>query len=110
MAMISGSVSVSNAGVITKSGMAGAIYDQLIGMYALFVPPIVVPNGAAGVPMKRNQAMLATALAAAIVPYIQANAKARVAIGQGGLQVTPNPNNAATPTVGPAAAQDIAIV
>lgn len=110
MAMIAGSVTVSDAGAVTKSGMAEAIYDQLIGLYAVQVPPIVVPNGAAGVLIKRAQANFANALATALTGYITTNAKARVAIGQGGLQVTPNPNNPATATVGPATAQDIAIV
>lgn len=108
--MIAGSVSVSNAGVVTKSGMAAAIYDQLIAIYSQVTPPIVVPNGAAGVPMKRGQALMANALAAALVPYITTNAKARIAAGQGGLQKTPNPNNADAATVGPVAAQDIAII
>lgn len=110
MAMIAGTVSISDAGVVTKSGMAGAIYDQMIAIYAAVTPPIAVPNGAAGVPMKRAQAMFANAMAAALVPYITTNAKAQIAIGQGGLQKTPNPNNADTATVGPVATQDIAIV
>lgn len=101
---------MTDAGVVTKSGMAEAIYDQMIALYTIQVPPIVVPNGAAGVPMKRAQANFANAMATAITGYITTNAKARIAIGQGGLQVTPNPNNPATATVGPAAAQDIAIV
>jgi len=110
MAMIAGSVTVSDAGVVTKSGMAEAIYDQMIGLYAIQVPPITVPNGAAGVPMKRSQANFANAMATALTGYIQGNAVARVAAGQGGLQKTPNPNNANTATVGPVTAQDIAIV
>jgi hypothetical protein len=110
MAMIAGSVSVTDAGVVTKSGMAEAIYDQMIGIYALVAPAVVVPSGPQGVPIKRAQAMFANAMAAGITGYIIANAKARIAIGQGGLQKTPNPNTADTATVGPIAAQDIAIV
>lgn len=110
MTMLAGSVSVTDAGVVTKSGMAEAIYDQMIGIYALVTPPAVVPTGAQGVSMKRAQARFANAMATAIVGYITSNAKARIAAGQGGLQKTPNPNNADTATVGPVAAQDIAIV
>lgn len=81
-----------------------------MNVYAQFTPPIPVPLGAFGVDIKRAQALLATADASAIVTYLTANAKARIAIGQGGLQKTPNPNTVDTATVGPIATQEIAIV
>lgn len=108
MTMLAGSVSVSDAGAVTKSGLAEAIYDQMVATF--FPSPTGIPDGPLGVPIKRGQAKFANAMGAALVNYITGNAVARIAAGQGGLQKTPSPNNANTPTVGPSTAQDIAIV
>ncbi len=73
MALTAGTVSVANNGAVTKSGMASAIYDQLIALYGLQVPPIVVPTGQAGVEMKRAQGQFSQAIATAVVGYLTAN-------------------------------------
>lgn len=72
--MAQGSVSVSAAGTVTKSGMAGDIYDQLVAMLALVSPTGIVPTGPAGYPLKHGLALQANAISAAIYPYISAAA------------------------------------
>jgi len=114
MAMTAGTVTVSDAGVVTKSGMAQAIFDAR-------VTSVATAYAAAGVPFPptdpvqlvkvyKGLASDSTALASAIVGYITANAKAQILTGDSGLQRTPNPNSAATATDGPAATKYISIV
>lgn len=74
MAMDAGSVAVSAAGVVTKSGFAEEVYDQLWSDYqadsALFpAPPAEAETG-----IKRALAKAAN-LHALVITYIQANAE-----------------------------------
>jgi microcystin-dependent protein len=64
--MPAGSVSIATDGTETKSGLAGDIYDQRKAALALVDPPGLIPNGAAGVPIKTGLALDANALATAI--------------------------------------------
>lgn len=64
--MSAGSVSVATDGTVTKSGLAGNIYDERVASLALVDPPGVVPPGAPGVPIKQALAVDANALANAI--------------------------------------------
>ena len=114
MAMTAGTVTVSDAGVVTKSGMAQAIFDalvtQTISDYAAAGAPFPPTDPVALVKVYRGLAKAANPLASAIVSYITANAKGQILTGDSGLQRTPNPNNAATATDGPAATKYISIV
>lgn len=71
--MSAGSVTVTDAGAVTKSGLAEAIFDQRILMLALVQPPGVVASGPDGAPLKKGIALDANALATAIWTYLQAN-------------------------------------
>lgn len=97
------------SGAITGTGMAKAIADQLYLYFtAGFTPtqlayqsPIATPPNAFvyKVGAAQNAVGLAGALAAALVPYIQANAVAHVTTQS--LGFTPSPNNPLTPLLGP---------
>lgn len=94
MALTVGSVAVDDDGNVTGSGLSRTICDALVlGVDA----EVLAPLGDAIAP-------LATALATAIVDEITTNAVVTVTIetSDSGLQRTPNPNNADTPTQGPA--------
>jgi microcystin-dependent protein len=71
--MSAGSVTVTDAGAVTKSGLAEAIFDQRILMLALVQPPGVVASGPDGAPLKKGIALDANALATAIWTYLLAN-------------------------------------
>jgi hypothetical protein len=111
MAMTVGSVSIADDGTETKSGFAGAYYDNLKALWTTkmltFGPiptdPVIV------VPALRSMAEAATSQAF-IITYILANAKAEITTGDGGLQRTPNPNNADTATQAPLASKYLSIV
>lgn len=64
--MAAGSVSVASDGTVTKSGLAGDIYDERVAAIALVTPPGLIPAGAPGVPIKQGLAVDANALANAI--------------------------------------------
>lgn len=69
--MSQGSVSIASDGSVTKSGLAGAIYDARTAAIPLAKPQGgSVPGGAAGVPLKHGLALDANALAAAIYPEL----------------------------------------
>ena len=73
--MTVGSVTISDSGGETKSGMAEAIYDGMKAQHEAVNGSI--PAGVDGVVAKRSLALMATGIAAAVT-YIQANAKARI--------------------------------
>lgn len=114
MAMTAGTVTVSQAGVVTKTGMAGAIFDARVASaateYAAAGVPFPPSDPVQLVKVYKGLAADSTAIAAGVVGYIVANAKAQILTGDSGLQRTPNPNNAATATDGPAATKYLAIV
>ena len=101
MTMISGSVLVDDDGDVTKSGMAGALYDSLI--LTVTDADGEIPDGEDGAPMKKSIGSLATRIAQGIVPYITSNAVVTglATIAVGGLQrdpVSPN-DDTLSPTV-----------
>ncbi len=63
--MAAGSVSIAADGTVTKSGLAGAIYDARVAMLALVVPPGIIPSGPSGYTVKHGLALDANALATA---------------------------------------------
>ena len=67
--MSQGSVSVTADGTVTKSGLAGAIYDARVDSLALLGAPEIA-SGPAGYKMKQGLALDANALAIAIYPEI----------------------------------------
>ena len=52
--MGAGSVSVAANGTVTKTGLAGDIYDQRVISLALADPPGQIADGPAGVPIKQG--------------------------------------------------------
>lgn len=68
--MPAGSVTVAADGTVTKSGLAGAIYDARVAMLANIDPPGSIPDGPLGYPVKNGLAQDATALAGAIYPEL----------------------------------------
>lgn len=64
--MPAGSVAVTVDGTVTKSGLAGAIYDARVASLALVQPPGVIPSGPSGYAVKHGLALDANALASAI--------------------------------------------
>lgn len=114
MAMTAGSVSVSQAGVVTKSGMAEAIFDARIASAALDYAAAGVPfpptDPVQLVKVYKGLAKDSTAIAVGVVGYIVANAKAQILTSDSGLQRTPNPNTVDTATHGPSATKLLSIV
>jgi microcystin-dependent protein len=64
--MSQGTVTVTPAGGVTSSGLAGAIFDARIAMLALLTPPGPVPAGPSGYALKYGLSLDANALASAI--------------------------------------------
>lgn len=84
MAMTAGTVSVTDAGAVTKSGVAGEVYDQLIaGMLSEF--GLTSPTGPSGAAQKRGYAVMANAVAK-VVTHILANAQLQVQAADANLQ------------------------
>lgn len=112
MAMTAGAVVVGANGNVTKSGMAEALYDARLSASLALITEYggVAPSGESLQRMKKGIAAAATADAGAMVAYLVANAKATILATDQALQRTPNPNNPATDTVGPAATRYIGIV
>ena len=77
MALLAGSVSLTPDGTATKSGLAGAIYDQFVDNYhtdnAGTGTPM--PSGSESYAIKKGYMVLANNLATAIVTYVTANAQ-----------------------------------
>ena len=114
MAMTAGTVTVSASGVVSKSGMAGAIFDALVAQattdYQANGAPFPPSDPVTLIKLYKGIAKSANPLASAIVGYITANAKAQILTSDSGLQRTPNPNTVDTATQGPSATKLLAIV
>ncbi len=93
MAMVAGTVAISDAGVVTGADLARALYDAHIVKFSLMnegTPPEGISQAQAiqaNVATRRYVADQANAYASALVTYLQANAQAKVATTLGGLQV-----------------------
>lgn len=61
--MSTGSVTIDAAGVVTKSGIAGTIYDAGVAVFAAKTPAITLPTGPDGVPTKTGLADLCNTVA-----------------------------------------------
>jgi hypothetical protein len=112
MAIILGSVSVAPDGAVTKSGECGTLYDLLAADATQAAADVgsVLPSGAALVSIRKSLARLATTIATYNYGLLTARASVKVATTDTGLQTTPNPNNAATATTGPAVDKFLSIV
>lgn len=108
MSMTIGTCTVDEDGVVTKSGAAGEAYDSLVASLLADIA-FTIPSGADGAPIKRGLAMQARAIATAAA-HVLANGQAKVATTDTGLQRTPDPNNAATATTGPASDKFLGLV
>ena len=73
MAMTAGSVSVSPAGVVTKSGFAEEVYDDLWADYQADAASFPPADAASELATKQGLARAANK-AALVITYIQANA------------------------------------
>ena len=101
--MAAGSVSISDAGVETKSGSAGRLYDLLKAMHAANMPNSVIPTGSEGVPIQRGLADMANTFASWHDTETLSHTKTEVLTSDVSLQRTPDPNDPNTNTLGPAA-------
>lgn len=79
--MSAGSVSVTDDGTVTKSGLAEDIYDARVESLEDIKPPGIIPDGPSGYPIKNGLALDATALATAIYPHIEGAAGDVLAAG-----------------------------
>lgn len=61
--MSTGSVTIDDAGVVTKSGIAEVIYDAAVAVLTAKSPAVVLPTGPDGVPTKTGLADLANSVA-----------------------------------------------
>jgi hypothetical protein len=111
MALAAGTVSISAAGVATKSGLAEAIYDNLKARADAehVIAGKAPPSGPNAVKALKVMGNLATDLANAIVTYMVANTEVVIGTGASGLQRTPSPNDANTATRGPSAERTLPI-
>jgi hypothetical protein len=106
MALVAGSVTVNPDGTHSGSGLALAMYEAHKAAYeadpfgASFVATLPVADLATTF---RIFSLTANAYAAGIVSHLLANAVISTTVSAGGLQKTPNPNNADTATAAPAA-------
>lgn len=64
--MSTGSVTIAADGTVTKSGLAGTIYDAAVAVLAAKSPAVALPTGPDGVPTKTGIADLANTIAPAI--------------------------------------------
>ncbi len=89
MALTLGSVSVSAAGVVTKSGECGTLFDLLEtdaqAAIAAF-PGQALPTGPEAVPRLRAQARLATTIATYTHGLLTARATVKISTATGALQ------------------------
>jgi hypothetical protein len=105
MALTLGTVSVDEDGTVTKSHMAGRLFDELEAMAVLASAPFgqVPASGPDGAPRLKGNAMLANALSTWIYTELTAHAEAHISAGAAGdgLQITPDPNDPLTATKRP---------
>lgn len=105
MAMTLGAASVDVFGVVTKSGVIGRCYDEIV------VPVAgVIPAGAAGVPLKQAIINQATAMGTTIYKILTLDAAAKVDTTSTGLQRMPASTAENTDTKGPSVDKFLSIV
>jgi hypothetical protein len=110
MAMTLGSVTVNQStGAVTKSGVVGRFFDQILAAAAVQFGGSF-PTGPTGIAFKNAIASQATVQGTALFNVLTLDASAKIADGTGGLQKTPNPNNANTSTLGPSGDKFLPIV
>lgn len=99
MALLAGTVSVSNAGAVTGSDAALRLYNKRVAKAAAAYPGGSLPPGLPGIKIKQGIAMFAQADAEWMVEEIQAHAQAKIdsasAAGDG-LQTQADPTQATT--------------
>lgn len=105
MPMTLGSITVANDGSVTKSGVVGRCYDELLAALT-----VTLPTGAAGAVFKRQLAGQATAQARALYDTLTIDAKTRVTQEDNGLQRIPASTAENTPCKGPAETRFLTIV
>jgi len=80
--MPAGSVTVSPDGTVTKSGLAGSVYEEMVASLASIEPPGSIPNGPLGFPTKNGIAQAANAQAESMYPtMVQTGAIVLSAVG-----------------------------
>lgn len=112
MALIAGSVTVSDSGAVVKTGAAGRLYDKLFARAVAQAIALgtTLPVGADGAPTLKGIAAYATDTAEWLVTEITTYAKAQVPTSAAGLQRTPSPNDPNVDTQGPSALKELAIL
>ena len=92
MPLTPGTCAIAENGTVTGTGLAKAMADALMAS-----------SSAAGKGANAGLQAWTNALAVAIVDHLVANAAITVTVAptDAGLQRTPNPNDPATPTLGP---------
>jgi hypothetical protein len=88
MAMTRGTVTVASDGTVTKSGFAGALYDELWTEYttALANANQPIPTDAIVLASVRKGLASAAKVGSLVIAYIQANGQATITTSQSGLQ------------------------
>lgn len=112
MALTLGSVTVSDAGVVTKSGECETLYDLLYADVLSSMAEVGAqpPTGPASAALKRGIARSATTIATYVHGLLTSRAKARIATTDSGLQRMPASTAEDTNTKGPAAEKLLSIV
>lgn len=106
MALVLGSATVDDDGIVTKSGMVARYYDAIVANLT-----VTIPGGHAGVPFLRQIAAQATAHADALHKVLTIDARARIgADGGGDLQRLPSSLTTGEPTDPPAVDKFLPIV
>ena len=99
MGMTAGTVTVAADGTVTKSGLAGEIFDEFVDNYADDIESITgepaepIPDGADGAKIKQGYAIFARNVATAVVTHISANADVTITTSDAGLQRDPATSN-----------------
>lgn len=88
MAMTRGTVTVAADGTVTKSGFAGALYDEAWTEYttALVNANQPIPTDPIVLASVRRSLASAAKVGSLVIAYIQANGQATITTAQSGLQ------------------------
>ena len=110
MALSAGTVVVSDDGAVIKSNAAGRLFDLLkanVETQTGIAYPVGDPESAK---VLKGFASMANTIASWMVTEMTTYATAKIVSGTGGLQMTPNPNSAATACDGPSTDKFLTIV